>query len=178
MTVAYSSLEQWGFTVLHWTITENRELSSCQLCCHWRHRRMSSRHSAVPPLMTKVAIITALVYQWLLIHWRCCNLALSHRTVISFHSKIKTWWRHQMESFSVLLALCAGNSPVTGEFPAQRPVTRSFDVFFDLCLNKRLSKQWRGWWFETPSCPLWRYCNETTLIKIRELKGIPEGMMA
>ena len=46
-----------------------------------------------------------------------------------------TEWRHQMELFSALLAICAGNSPVTGEFPAQRPVTRSFDVFFDLCLN-------------------------------------------
>ena len=44
-----------------------------------------------------------------------------------------------MDIFSALLAICAGNSPVTGEFPAQRPVTRSFDVFFDLCLNKRLS---------------------------------------
>ena len=29
------------------------------------------------------------------------------------------WWRHQMETFSELLALCAGNSPVTGEFPTQ-----------------------------------------------------------
>ena len=45
-----------------------------------------------------------------------------------------------METFSALLALCAGNSPVTGEFPAQRPVTQSFDVFFHLCLNKRLSE--------------------------------------
>ena len=42
------------------------------------------------------------------------------------------WWRHQMETFSALLAICAGNSPVPGEFLAQRPVTRSFDVFFDL----------------------------------------------
>ena len=48
-----------------------------------------------------------------------------------------TWWRHEMETFSGLLALCVRNSPVTGEFPSQRPVTRSFDVFFDLCLNKR-----------------------------------------
>ena len=40
-----------------------------------------------------------------------------------------------METFSALLAICAGNSPVTGEFPAQRPVTQSFDVFFDLHLN-------------------------------------------
>ena len=49
------------------------------------------------------------------------------------------WWRHQMETFSVLLAICAGNSPAPSEFPAQRPVTRSFDVFFDLRPNKRLS---------------------------------------
>ena len=47
-----------------------------------------------------------------------------------------------------------------GEFPAQRPVTRSFGVFFDLRLNKRLSKQPWGWWFETPSWSLWRHCND------------------
>ena len=50
------------------------------------------------------------------------------------------WWRHQMETFSALLAPWAGISTATGEFPAQRSVTRSFDVFFDLRLNKRLSK--------------------------------------
>ena len=55
--------------------------------------------------------------------------------------------------------LCAGNPPVTCEFPPQRPVTRSFNVFFDLRLNKRLSKQLWGWWFETPSRPLWSHCN-------------------
>ena len=54
-----------------------------------------------------------------------------------------------METFSALLALCAGNSPVPGDFPAQRPVARSFDVFLNLRLNKRLSKQSWGWWFET-----------------------------
>ena len=70
-----------------------------------------------------------------------------------------TWWRHQMETFSALLAICAGNSPVTGEFPAQRQVTRSFDVFFDLRPNKRSSKQSWGWWFETLSRPLWHHCN-------------------
>ena len=43
-----------------------------------------------------------------------------------------SWWHHQMETFSPLLALCAGNSLVTSEFPSQRPVTRSFDVFFHL----------------------------------------------
>ena len=54
---------------------------------------------------------------------------------------IVSWWRHQMETFSALLAFCAGNSPNTSEFPSQRPITRSFDVFFDLRLNKRLSIQ-------------------------------------
>ena len=76
----------------------------------------------------------------------------------TFHSR--TWWRHQMETFSALPAICAGNSSVSGEFPAQRPVTRSFDISFDLRLNKRLSKQSWSWWFETLSCPLWRQCNE------------------
>ena len=46
------------------------------------------------------------------------------------------WWRHQMESYSAPLASCAGNSPVTAEFPSQRPVTRSIDIFFDLHLEK------------------------------------------
>ena len=57
------------------------------------------------------------------------------------------WWRHQMETFSALLAICARNSPVPGEFPTQRPVTRSFDDYFNLRPNKRLSKQSRGWWY-------------------------------
>ena len=50
------------------------------------------------------------------------------------------------------------NSP--GEFPTQRPVTRSFDIFFDLRLNKPLSKQSWDWWFETLSRSLWRHRND------------------
>ena len=60
--------------------------------------------------------------------------------------------------------LCAGNSSGTVEFPAQRPVTRSFDVFFDLRLNKRLSKQPWSWWFETPAWSLWRHRNDSVII--------------
>ena len=63
------------------------------------------------------------------------------------------WWRNQIEAFSALLAICAGNWPVTGEFPSQRLVTRSFDVFLVLHLNKRLSKHCWVWWFEAPSHP-------------------------
>ena len=60
--------------------------------------------------------------------------------------------------FRITGHLC-GNTPVTGEFSVQRPVTQSFDVFFDLRLNKRLSKQWWCRWFETSPRPLWRHCN-------------------
>ena len=77
-----------------------------------------------------------------------------------FHQMIFIpWWRHQMGTSSALLALCVGNSPVTGEFPKQKPVTWNFDAFFDLRLNKRLSKQSRCRWFETPSRSLWHHCN-------------------
>ena len=87
--------------------------------------------------------------------WSLLSLSLSG----FWYDRSNPWWRHQMETFSALLAICAGNSSVPGEFPAQRPVTRSFDVFFDLCLNKRLSKQSSGWWFEMLSRPLWRHCH-------------------
>ena len=71
-----------------------------------------------------------------------------------------SWRRHQMGTFSVLLTLCVGNSPVPGEFLSQRSVTRSFDVFFDLRQNKRLSKPSRRQWFDTQSRSLWCNCNE------------------
>ena len=82
----------------------------------------------------------------------CCLMEPSHYLIQN--------WRHQMETFSALLAICADNSPVTDEFPAQRPMTQSINVYFDLRLNKRLSKQWWDWWFETPPRPLWCHCNE------------------
>ena len=63
---------------------------------------------------------------------------------------------------SVMMTSSNGNifrvtGHLCGEFTG--PVTRSFDVFFDLRLNKRLSKQSWCWWFETLSRPLWCHCN-------------------
>ena len=62
-----------------------------------------------------------------------------------------SWWCHQMETFSVLLTICTGNWPVTGEFPSQRPVTRSFDVFYDL-------GQMNGWVNNPEAGDLRRHC--------------------
>ena len=81
---------------------------------------------------------------------------------------MKSWHRSDFRSmmtssngniFRVTGHLC-GEFTDPGEFPAQRPVARSFEVFFDLRLNKRLSKQSWGWWFETLSRSLWRQCDE------------------
>ena len=85
-----------------------------------------------------------------------------------------SWWCHEIETYSALLALCAGISTVIGELPSQRPVTRSFVVFFHLCLNKRLSKQSWGWWVETPLCPLWRHRYVTQLL-ILQIEQIDEN---
>ena len=88
----------------------------------------------------------------------CWSLWKYNQSDITFSNA--AWCRHQMETFSALLTICAGNPPATVEFPAQRPVRRSFDVFFYLRLNKLLSKQSWGWWFETPSRSSWRHCND------------------
>ena len=68
--------------------------------------------------------------------------------------------------FRVTGPLC-GEFTGPGEFPTQRPVTRSFDVIFYLRLNKRLSKLPWGWWFETPSWSLWRHCNVFIILYLR-----------
>ena len=91
---------------------------------------------------------------------------------------MKTWWRHHIETFSALLALCVGNSPVTDEFPSQRPVTRGFDVSLICALNKRLSKQSGGWWFETWSniTRYWTHCKRKkakTLFRLWTCKIYP-----
>ena len=90
------------------------------------------------------------------IHWTvylACKIFMQHDDVIK--------WKHFPRYWSFLRGI---HRPITGDFPAQRPVTRSFDVFFDLRLNKRLSKQRWGWWFETQSRPVLRHCNEVLAI--------------
>ena len=80
------------------------------------------------------------------------------------------WWRHRMETFTALLALCAGNSLPTGIFPSPKPVTRNFSVLFDVRPNKRLCKQSRRRCSETPSRSLWFYCNDRILVEALFIK--------
>ena len=125
---------------------EQRASNAENVSLWWRHHGF-----------TKLVIDVLSLYQILIHKFRVsmmCDIHIQYEWLLPLPMR-----RHQMETFSALLAICAANSPVDGEFPSQRPVTRSFDVFFDLRLNKRLSKQWWCWWFETQACPLWRHCN-------------------
>ena len=81
------------------------------------------------------------------------------------------WWRHQMQTLSELLALCAGNSPATGEFPAQRPVTRSFDVFFAWVNNREAGDLGRHRALHDVTWTPWRWY----FLLIRDLNGSGYG---
>ena len=92
------------------------------------------------------------------------------------HHHVEIYLRrlHMMTSSNGNIFRVTGH--LCGEFtgprwiPTQRPVTRSFGVFFDLRLNIRLNKQWWGWWFETRSRPLWRHRNVISECIICECK--------
>ena len=105
-------------------------------------------------------------HRWISHEWKPMKIfddVLLARTGCWIHTRCR-WFMMTSSNgnISALLALCVGNSPVSGEYPAHRPVTRSFDVFFDLRLDGRLSKHSWGWWLETPTCPLWRQSNVQT----------------
>ena len=129
--------------------------SQCQQRSPEECRQPTRRYVAIQPYQNKAPP------KWLHIDVLAQDCNNASALAMSFLQSCATSWRHQMETLAALLAFCAGNSPATGEFPTQRPVTQSLDVFFHLHLNKRLGKQSCGWWFETPSCPLWRHRNET-----------------
>ena len=131
--------------------------------CHQHQRKFERSHKMCrPDLQSLYPLISVFKSKYLRRHfaiWLYCDITNGNTAgclPLTKHLGV-AWWRHQIETFSALLALCAGNSPVT----AQRPVTRSFDVFFVLRLNKRLSKQSKSWWFVMPSRSLRLHCNAT-----------------
>ena len=86
------------------------------------------------------------------------------------------WWRHEMDTFSALLTICAGKFTGDRWIAPSKPIDAYLWCIFLICaLNKRLSKQSRGWWFETPSRSLWHHCKEmliTRHVDVYELKKV------
>ena len=117
VSIAYSDADQW----------KNQGTASLAFVREIDRWSVNSPHHAHKGPVTRKMFpfddVIMIMYQ--------ISLLVLPRTAICYtRHRIVAWWRHQMETFSALLAICAGNSPVSGEFPAQRPVTRSFDVFF------------------------------------------------
>ena len=157
LAVIWKSAEKWPS--IGWESPQNREGLDCRYfhqtilfnghnCCmlycvktNCTTKKSNSADYFLSVLLAYMAPgISAMLQGIALCHWATSH---THDDVIK--------WKH----FRVTGPLCTG----PGEFPTQRPVTRSFDVFFDLRLNKRLSKQPWGWWFETLSWSLWRHWN-------------------
>ena len=105
-----------------WWMNRSQSRLGCRLCSISTHLRKT----VVTPLLTETIFG--------LHNFVVAVLLISHDS----YDLGTPWWRHQMKIFTVLLALCSGNSQVTGEFPSQRPVTQSFDVSLICALNKRL----------------------------------------
>ena len=127
------------FALMWWNVGRDVRTCLCQYPSIWRPSDGSREN------ISSLGIVISL--------WEYLDTASEMITL----KELPPRWCHQMETIPALLALCWGNSPVSGEFPTQRPVTRSFDVFFDLRLNKWLSKHSRRRWFKTPSRSLWRH---------------------
>ena len=138
------------------------------------HIMLNASHKNFVALFTNGYIITKRCWHWKSYVYVCTYKLPNIGNINSFYNLYNIYlfitrlleWRvpkHndviQRKHFPRYRPFCVGYSPVTGEFPTQRVVTRSFDVFLSLHLNKRLSKQWWGWWFDMPSRSLWRHCN-------------------
>ena len=147
-----------------------------KICTLMPEASISGRDTLLHP--TKNCAMQLLILAWNACSWHqsthvrflCCHyfggnwpplpfagLLLKLKPLYTIYHDDVIKWKH-------FPTLCVGNSSVTGEFPLQRPVTQSFDVFFDRRLNKRLSKQSRCCWFETPSRSLWRHCDDPIVL--------------
>ena len=135
-----------SLTIVYSTVYSRKHWSSASLAFVRGIRRwpVNSRHKG---LITWKIFLCDSVIMVLFTRTQCiirygnnnCQISKVHyiantTTHLTSHDTV-TWWRHQMKTFSALFAICAGNSQFTGEFSAQRLVTRSCDVFFDMCLH-------------------------------------------
>ena len=100
--------------------------------------------------------IHVMIHTYTLSSIRNFDIIVLHKTAVCDNCSQKSSCTRHPISINIIHRC----SYISGEFPSQRPVTRSCDIFFDLRLNKRLSIHSWGWWFETQSGSLWRHCGD------------------
>ena len=142
-------------------LCHRKQFTKTLLHQHVDHRRVIDLYAHLSSLAWQATIESALYQSPLINTWIMSSLILQSWASFT-DTRFTVCWSMMTSSngniFRVTGPLC-GEFTGPGEFPTQRTVTRSFDVFFDLRLNKWLSKQPWGWWLETPSWSLWRQCN-------------------
>ena len=129
-----SFISSWGVTRSQWVIYLTNNISAAKHCCVYTTYHAPKERVNLPGFCHGTCVFNGQFDKL------PCYVQLIHDDDIKWKYVPRYW------------SFVAGNSPVTGEFPAQSPVMCSFDAFFDLHLNKRLSEQSWGWWFETPLC--------------------------
>ena len=113
-------------------------------------------------LLCKLLLPSCCICLVLFMHVTFCNIIVCFLTaplVTIVTGRIYSMKTSSYGNVFGVTGFCAGKSPVTCEFSPQRPLTRIFDVFFDLHLNQQLDKQSKHRWFETPSRSVWRLYN-------------------
>ena len=129
---------QMGPMLAPWTLPSGWYVENCSTCsirCNMHYRYCETCHCGLQPCTSA----SELILHQIVVNFKHCQPCL-----------FAIWWRHQMETFLALLAICAGNSLVTGHEGQWRGAL----MFFICALNKQLSKQSWGWWFETQWRPL------------------------
>ena len=129
---------------------------------HCGHSTLIYTYISIPYLSTNDILVY--VYYWFRMYSKLLKLKSVGTRSVLFIAQERIFVYTMFTRFVSMRTSLKGiisrvTGPLCGEFPSQRPVTRNFDIFFDQCLNKRLSKQLRGWWFETPSRPLRHHSN-------------------
>ena len=125
---------------------------------HWLHPEVVIVTTSSAASDENVVKIVTFSFQWMLWNRHSSIVCIKAQQTIQLLSPLSKTFMMTSSNGSIFRVTC----PLCGEFtgdPSQRPVTRSFDVFFDLHLNKRLRKQSWGCWFEMPLRRLWRHCN-------------------
>ena len=128
--------------------------------CHVANRQVTSRYvgQSWPGSMVPDAVIGASGDTLCGIE-NIRNMSVHECVVFKRSGEVISWWRHQMEKFSALLALCAGNSPVPVTSPHKGQWRGALMISLICAWITVEYTQSLGWWFETPYWPLWRYCN-------------------
>ena len=161
----------WSHMSCHWPVVNMLAFTSLTPTLSERclpEVGVTSEIAPIPTISTSHMTVITTIGRFMrntLKRWRLAIMFVQYKwngkpvpVIFVIHDGVLKW-----KLFSALLALCEGESIGHWWIPLTRGQWREALMFLYIYirLNKRLSKQWRRWWFEMPWCSLWRHCNVT-----------------